>query len=297
MSDSLEQVKSLIKQVNSTTDFKSFEQELEDAITAVENDTSLLDMQKKPAITGGKKAKDKLQDRLLDVGALANTLRQACSQLYSLADKNIENICFWFFRIAYSGTQITPEMEDNFRPIVTKLPFINPPRFCCDKLTNVNKLDSTCQWHERFAKWNLDFELPIHNLEGVKITSRVVPLPDDFAQEIRNRADVALQSVRSRQKAFTTQEAMVTELLQKYEVIIGEAFKRHEVESSVRLERNDSFPLYVCLESMLTFIDENELQNGDAFLEKANDLRFKFSQVRFRSSSVIFEEFAIDTCK
>jgi hypothetical protein len=55
ITDTTENLKALIKQANTTTDFSALEEKLLEAIKAVEDDTSLLDLNKKRAISGGEK--------------------------------------------------------------------------------------------------------------------------------------------------------------------------------------------------------------------------------------------------
>ena len=284
ITDTTENLKTLIKQASTTIDFSGLEEKLLEAIKEVEDDTGLLDLNKKRAISGGEKAIEILSDRKSDPAALAVELENFNSRIDVINPEEALPLVSWFFYLAYRRREITPLMEEHFKPIVA---LTNP-----DANRNLRKLEIDIERYHRFAELSFDLNLPDDNLHGLIIATRVFILPAGKGEILRSRAHQYIEIINQRRTVERNLEdiARLNMLLDKYASLIEPAYAASENGSVQQIDQTTSFVLHACLESMNSILEERKLDSEGRFGERIADLKGKFFKVRFRSSSMVFFE-------
>jgi len=272
----LEELKALIKKVPTVINFKQTEEKISEIISDIENDTSLLDIQKLPAITGGKRAIERMNSRFHNADELGEYLDSIQSEVDELDEQEIKNISAWFFRVAYSGNEMPSSMKEIFRQIVSKQQK--------DKKKNQRDLEKKYNWYKKFLEWDSDVQLSRNNLQGLLVSLDVLMLDNVFAQNMTKEVGHLLVSSYAPDKDFPI-KVRIPQLVTEYGNII-----KNNIKDKSHLSQNDSFVLHACIGNTLNYLEDKDIDNREELITSLKLMQTDFYKIRFRSSSVVYNE-------
>jgi hypothetical protein len=285
MSTIRDTVIALVEKSKATWDFDTAAAELTAVIEAVQRDGTLAEISKRPLINIGNVALKTLDERRRSPQHLQHALSGIEQGIGALSDEQTDQLAAWFFRIAYSGNQITSEIERIVRPVLARTKKNQNPQ------DNEKRYRSAFENYRRLAEWGTDLALSQNNLNGLIIASRVAPLRPGVGEDIRAKCEQALVALQARRKMSAAD--LAKDSLAKCGALIEPTWRRFSRGENCFLEQQDSKALHICLFGLQNTISETEdlAEAAQGMTEEVNSFRSRFEQIRFPSSTTLLARF------
>jgi len=285
MSTPRDTVLALVEKSKMTWDFDVVSAELSNAVEAVQLDGTLAEMSKRPLINIANVALKALEERRRSPQHLQHALAGLEGGSTSLSDEQADQLAAWFFRIAYSGSHVTPEIERLVRPILARTTKNQNP------VENERRFRISLENYRRLAEWGTDLGLSENNLNGMIIAVRVSPLRPAIADEFRARCEQALSALQKRKRLSTAE--LAKESLAECRALIAPTWQRFSRGENCFLEQQDTKALHTCLFGLLNSVlaTEELADSAQEMTEEINLLRSQFEQIRYPSSTTLLARF------
>lgn len=274
-----DRILSLVESSKGTWDFAGVAAEIREAVDALQRDGTLIELSKKPIVNIANVALKALEERQRSAQHLQQALISFERQPTALSDDQLRQLAAWFFKIAYSGNAVSPDLERLVRPVLAR----TQP----DVGENVKKFRNDFEIYSRLAAWGTDTIRSTNNLAGLAIAVRVVPLSKNAADEIGAKCEKALAALATRRNL--SQAELAKQSLATCRELIMPTWTRYARKEECYLDRQASRALHTCLYGLLeTVVRTEELADvAQEMSEEVNTLRARFEQVRFPSSSTL----------
>jgi hypothetical protein len=274
-----ETVLSIVEKSRFTWDFATSSADLQEAITAIRDDATLLDVSKRPLLNLLTAAATALDERSRSPEHLSEALSAVQTRVLDLTEEEAQHLTAWFFRVVYSGGAVTFETIQRARPVIARVQ--GDPGF------NKKKLSSDLEKYRRLADWGTDLPLSERNLRGLLTATTVLNLPRGFGDEARARAEEVLKIVAFRKNLNLSE--LSSDALRKCRSIVEQVWKRFESDGQSYLPQEDTVALHICLNGLSQFVARSEELAGVAheLTEEIDGVRARFQQVRYPSSTTI----------
>lgn len=281
MSTARDTIVGLMEEAQTSWDFSSVSIRLKDVIESLYRDGTLSEPSKKPLVNAASVALKTLEERLRSPEHFQQALSTVQHRIAELPNEQLDQLATWFFRIAYAGRSLTPEMELWIRPVLARTSANS------DVAKNERKFRNDFEIYKRLAEWGTDLRLSENNLNGLVSATRVVPMGARIAEELRLQCEQALIALRSRQQLSVSR--LVEDSITKCREIIAPVWERASRGETCFVEQQDSRALHSCLYGLLNTVSKTEALADTAheMTEAINLLRERFEQVRYPSSSAL----------
>jgi len=277
MTISREEIIGLANESRASWDFLALRDRLNHAIARVQEDSTLLEVSKRPLMNLLNVAQKALEERFRSEPHLTEALKTAARSGSTLSVEEAKQLSAWFFHVVYAGRTMSLQLAEQIRPVLA--------RSQGEPGANKKRLGQDIEMYARLARWGIDLQLSENNLCGLLAASLVLPLPKGFSEELRKRAEDVLASVRARKRL--TADQLVQESLDNCRSVVTEAWKKNRNNPELFLSQEDSRALHICLHELLIGISNAEglVESAQEMTDETNRLRAQFQDVRYRSST------------
>ena len=198
-----------------------------------------------------------------------------------ISDEQTEQLATWFFKVAYSGHRVTPDIERLIRPILAR------SKQNGDANENEKKYRRSFERYRRLAEWGTDLVLSENNLNGLIMAARVAPLRAGFPDEIRAKCEKALAALQTRKQMSAGE--LIADSLVKCRKLIEPVWQKSSRGEKCFVEQQDTVALHTCLFGLATKVSATEelADTAQEVMEEINRLRSQFEQVRYPSSTTL----------
>ncbi len=285
MSTIRDTVIALVEKSKATWNFDAAAAELSGVIETVQRDGTLAEISKRPLINIANVALKALDERRRSPQHLQHALSGIEQGIGALSDEQADQLAAWFFRIAYSGSQINSEIERIVRPVLARTKKNQNPQ------ENEKRYRSAFENYRRLAEWGTDLALSQNNLNGLIIATRVAPLRLGAGEDIRAKCEQALTALQARKQMSAAD--LAKDSLGKCRTLIESTWRRFSRGENCFLEQQDSKALHTCLFGLQKTISETEdlAEAAQGMTEEVNSFRSRFDQIRFPSSTTLLARF------